>query len=320
MTNIPTSTFEVLRQRLTGQAGELSARIAKLNEARQATFGPQEHKLLATDRITTENNCIPRDMTPLGDHFLFGYNVQVGLRSSLELNDVFAMYRYDPSDHSLHVAPLDMLNDAQFDEDFHNLYRYYKNTTFAKFHRVGAHLYLVFQVGKKANDIKAFKFVVRKNTLTYEGNRFDHEVVFPPKHEFRLTRTNRDMQRREPFSMLSLADRVFVSIQEGKLQFRIEDNTPAGKIILSEKLDLHDQTLDDISCAFSELGEVMVISVLPYQEAKERWYVVNVKRGNIHRIDAIGESAVMLPDQHGIIFPQGYYLETDTAKVFDHGH
>ncbi|MFK7968770.1 MAG: DNA repair ATPase, partial [Bacteroidia bacterium] len=237
MTNIPTSTYKVLQQRLEGHTQELQSRIAQLNAARKETFGAQENKLLANDRITTENNCIPRDMTPIGDHFLFGYNVQIGLRSSLDLSDVFAVYRYDPSDHGMHLANLDILSDPGFDEDFHNLYRYYKNTTFAKFHRVGAHLYMVFQVGKQANDIKSFKFVVKENQLEYIGNRFDHEVTFPPEHEFRFTRTNRDMQRREPFSMLSLADRVFVSISGGMLEFRVDDNTEAGQKILEEKVD-----------------------------------------------------------------------------------
>ena len=47
-----------------------------------------------------------------------------------------------------------------FDEEFHNLYKYYKDTVFSKFAVIGPFLFMVFQIGKSAGDIK---------TLTAQG-------------------------------------------------------------------------------------------------------------------------------------------------------
>ena len=79
---------------------------------------------------------------------------------------------------------LDLLADSRFEEDFHNLYKYYKSTVFAKFALIGPHLFMVFQVGKSAKDVKTFKWAFSDEGLTYLGNRFDHEFRYPQQHEF----------------------------------------------------------------------------------------------------------------------------------------
>src|SRR5262249_44328364 len=84
-------TYEILRARMVAQGVDLRARLAKLNVSRQAVFGAIPTALIATERLTTENNCTPRDMRQIGGgKFIFGYNVQLGLRSETQLTDVFA--------------------------------------------------------------------------------------------------------------------------------------------------------------------------------------------------------------------------------------
>ena len=140
------STYDIVKKRLQGQADELRNRLNQLNDLRREVFGSRDMVLLANDRITTENNCIPRDMVALGNHFIFGYNVHMGLRTEIKLNDVFSMYRFDPSDHSFHQENLDLINDQKFDEEFHNLYKYYKGTVFSKFAVIGPFLSWFFKL------------------------------------------------------------------------------------------------------------------------------------------------------------------------------
>src|SRR6187455_569273 len=86
-------TYEILRARLATHGAELRARLEKLNAARQEVFGSIATALLATERVTTKNNCTPRDIISIGGgRFLLGYNVHVGLRSEIKLEDVFAVY------------------------------------------------------------------------------------------------------------------------------------------------------------------------------------------------------------------------------------
>ena len=72
-------TYEVLRNRLRDAAADLRTRLARLNEARAEVFGNIETVLISTERVTTEHNCVPRDLVSIGNQFLFGSNVQCGL-------------------------------------------------------------------------------------------------------------------------------------------------------------------------------------------------------------------------------------------------
>lgn len=197
-THLDAGTYEVLRGRLREAAGEIRSRVAALNKARAEVFGNIETRLLETVRVTTEHNCMPRDMVAIGDRFLFGYNVQFGLKSETHLADVFAVYRF--ADHQFHSEPLTaLLADPQFERDFRELYRFYKGTSLAKFFSAGPFLYLVFRVGKTPKDIKAFKWRLpvggEDRPLEYIDSRSEHEVRFPPQHEFEWKRTTRDQHR-----------------------------------------------------------------------------------------------------------------------------
>ena len=181
------STYEIIRNRLAAHGKELRERLDRLNHARKEVFGAIETALLGTERITTEHNCIARDMAAIGSKFIFGYNVHLGLKTETELSDVFAVY--DFQDGQFHAQPLDMLRNERFEREFREVYRYYKNAVFAKFFRAGPHLYMVFRVGKNVTDIKTFKWLVQGDQLVYVDNRSDHEVRYPPQHEFEWVRT-----------------------------------------------------------------------------------------------------------------------------------
>ena len=148
-------TYEIIRSRLAGFGAELRKRLGHLNAERQSVFGAVETALVATERVSTAHACIPRDMVPIdNDQFLFGYNVQFGLKSTTALADVFAIYRHGPETHVFTDAGLSLLSVEPFASDFSYLYKYYRETGFLKFHRIGVHLYMVFQVGKSVNDVK----------------------------------------------------------------------------------------------------------------------------------------------------------------------
>ena len=139
-------TYEVLRGRLLKHIDDLQKRLGNLNKARKEVFGSIETSLLSTERITTGNNCVSRDMIPIGNSFILGYNVHIGLRMETNIADVFSIYKYE--NHQFHAQDLTLVNDARFEEDFKNLYKYYKQTEFVKFARVGTFLYMVFRIGK----------------------------------------------------------------------------------------------------------------------------------------------------------------------------
>ena len=80
-TALASGTYEVLRNRLREASADLRKRFSSLNEARAAVFGNLETRLLTTTHVTTEHNCIPRDIFASDGIVLLGYNVQFGLKT-----------------------------------------------------------------------------------------------------------------------------------------------------------------------------------------------------------------------------------------------
>ena len=309
------STYEVIRNRLETHGDDLKQRLSQLNEARRDVFGSIETKLVNTQRITTDNNCIPRDIVPVGDCFVFGYNVHLGLRSETNLADVFAVHRFDGEE--FHIEPLDLISEERFVEDFRQLYKYYKHTQFSKFQVIGPHLFMVFQVGKSTTDIKSFKWLIGDDGITYIDNRSDHEVVFPAQHEYSWVRTHRDLHRSGEHPHISIDDRVFVETVGGDLTIKIEDNTDDGEGIYSEPVEDPDQTLDDAEIFYATVGNIILMKVRPYKEKDFRYLIFNEKTQTANRLDAIEDACVLLPEDHGLIFSNGYYLQTGEFKTFD---
>lgn len=312
-------TYEVLRRRLLTHGGELRTRLDSLNHSRQEVFGSVEPSLVATERISTEYNCIARDIVAIGGgKLLFGYNVQMGLKSVTEVEDVFGFYQYDAEGHHFGALEGGPLEDPEFREDFSYLYKYYRETIFVKFMVIGAHLYMAFRVGKSVEDVKCFKFLIKGHgELRYIGNRFDHEYQFPPQQDFEWKRAHRGMFREGLHPHISIEDRVFVETVGGDLTIKIEDNTESGEGIYEEAVANDDQTLDDAEILYAIVGSLILLRILPYQEKDYRHLVYNEKTKTVTRIDSINDACVLLPEDHGIIFSDGYYLQTGETKRFD---
>ena len=307
--------YEVIRNRLTTLGNELEQRLDRLHQERREVFGTIDLSLLATERITTAHNCIARDMAAFGDRLLLGYNVQFGLKIETAPEDVFAVYAY--RDGSFSAADSEFLNDARFQSDFRELYRYYKQTTFAQFAVIGPHLHMVFRIGKSASDIKTFKWLAQDDRLQYLDNRSEHECRFPNQHAFEWKRTQREAHQVGPHPHISIEDRLFVETVGGDLTIKIENNTQSGEGIYAEPVENADQTLDDAEIHYAILGSIILLKIRPYQERAYRYIAYNEKAQQAHRLDAIETSCVLLPDDHGIIFSRGYYLQSGECKVFE---
>ena len=312
------STYDVLHARLQQQAQHLRERLDKLNARRKEVFGSIETELVGTDRITTPHNCVPRDMVAVGNRLLFGYNVRFGLKTEIDLSDVFALYRFDGE--TFHEVPLDTIRSPEFEKDFRDLYRFYKHTTFAKFFHKGPNLYLKFRVGRDVDDFKAFKFATEaadvNPRLAYLDNRSDHEVRYPRQQEFDWTPATREMHRPGKHPHIAIDDTLFVETIGGDLTIKVEDNTETGRGIYSEPVDHRDQTLDDAEIAYVRHGHLYLLRIRPYQEKAFRYFVFNTKLQQVIRQDALGAACVLLPEDHGLAFPNGYYLATGEHQTF----
>ncbi|MCQ8104020.1 DNA repair ATPase [Methylomonas sp. SURF-2] len=314
--------FEVIRKRLEQQGQALQAKIDGLNASRAAEFGQTELKIIGRVRVRTENNCVPRDMVRVGQHLmLFGYNVFLGLKQETQVEDVFSLYKLVETEDGLDVEPQNpqhgFLHEASFVADFQELYRYYKNTRLLSLHVSAERLLAVFQIGLKLEDIRVFRWQIDDDKISYIDNRGERDLPRHPAHDFEWTPTRREDHVAGKHPHVSILDQVFVETVGGDLTVKVENNTEDGLGIYREPVEDQHQSLADADIAYAKLGTVILLKIRPYRENDYRFLVFNTLTQSVERIDAIGFSCVQLPEDHGLIFPGGYYLQNGETKVFE---
>lgn len=312
--------YEIIRRRLESQADELGRRARALNERRLEVFGGTEIALVGNERIRTENNCVPCDIVDVGGRLLFGYNVFIGLKTQTRVEDVFNVHEFTSEDGSFAFEPAEaaFLQDPGFVRDFDELYQYYRETRLLQLRRVGAKLLAVFRIGAVETDVKVFRWRVHLDgRAEYIDNRGERDNVFPPSHDFEWQLTTRENHVTGRHPHVSILDEVFVETVGGDLTVKVEDNTEDGHGVYRELVDDADQALHDADIRYARVGTLILLKIRPYREEHWRYLVFNTRTRDVHRIDAIGEACVSLPEDHGIIFPGGYVLRDGEAKTFD---
>jgi antitoxin component of RelBE/YafQ-DinJ toxin-antitoxin module len=116
---------------------------------------------------------------------------------------------------------------------------------------------------------------------------------------------------------LNILDKVFVETVGGDLTIKVENNTEDGLGIYRETVEDKTQSLDDASVFYASVGNLILLKIRPYREDQWRHLIFNTLIQTVLRIDKIGQSCVQLPENHGIIFPGGYYLNTGEYKTFE---
>jgi MoxR-like ATPase len=315
-------SYELLKKRLADLGGVLQQKTGALNAARLQAFGRAEQTLLWRTRARTENNCTARDIVRIGDLLLFGYNVFIGLRKETQVGDVFALYRLAPQDgaEELEAVPLagSFLDDPRFAADFRELYAYYKQASLIQLRVHQQKLLAAFQIGQQLHDLRVFRWSLENDgSVRYIDNRGERDMALPPSHDFEWTAVSRDDHVAGRHPHVNILDTVFVETVGGDLTVKVENNTETGLGIYAEPVEDPNQSLADAEIAYARLGSLILLRVRPYREQVERFLVYNARNQTVQRIDAIGQSCVQLPEDHGIVFPGGYYLRSGEFKRFD---
>ncbi|MBO6213445.1 DNA repair ATPase [Algoriella sp.] len=306
--------YEIIRKRLLTQKEALSEQLSKLNNERKEVFNSTNFVLKANQRITTENTCVARGIIAFDQLCIFGYNVHFGLRTDIQLSDVFSIYQFQ--EHQFLPQNLDLIYDQNFVSDFQNLYKYYRDSIFSKFRKTDNYLYMIFQTSKNAQDLKAFKWLIKDGQLIYQDDRSIHEVKKADQYDFDWNKTSLEDRRLGKHPHISILDKVFIEAIGGDITFKIEDNTDSGKGIYTEKVTNIDQQLDDAEYYYADLGNLIAIKIKPFQE-DFRSFIFNVRTKEVINIPALLDSAILLPDNQGLIFSNGYYLQNGTHHIFE---
>ena len=325
------NAYELIKKRLTEQGSRLEQQTATLNNSRLEEFGSTQMQVIARTRIRTEYNCVAQDMVQVGDYLLFGYNVFMGLKRASNIKDVLSLYRLNEpvgNEEEYQLEEVDLkgtfLAQDAFVQDFNELYRYYKQTRLIQITVKDSKLLLAFQIGERITDIRVFRFALdfsqgtpESAQVAYVDNRGERDIELPPAYDFDWIETTRDQMVNGKYPHMNILDTIFVETVGGDLTIKIEDNTQSGQGIYSEPVNDRTQSLTDAEIAYAKVGSLILLKILPYREEDYRYFVYNTLTEAVLRLDAIGQSCVQLPEDHGIMFPGGYYLQTGEYKLFE---
>ncbi len=315
-------SYELIRGRLMGHVDALESGINEINAERQTLFGQTAMEVVSRVRVRTENNCVPRDIVRVGDRILFGYNVFIGLKRETQVADVFAAYRMESSDEGFEITPeaeCDFLTDESFLRDFRDLYAYYKSANLARMQVIGPDLYVTFRIGEAEDDVRVFHWhVERDGSVRYVDDRAERAIPTPARHPFEWLKVGRDdLVSRAGQAAYSLNDQLFVEIGGTQLRFKLEDNTETGAVLFTDQLEDGNQALDDADIRYREISGLVLVRVLPYGEELHRFYVFDPISEVLERHDEIGHTVRELPEDHGVLFPGGYYLTGVGSRRFE---
>jgi len=314
--------YDVLRRRLDEQGSRLRGVVETLNTRRLQEFGDSRMEAIGRLRIRTEHNSVGRDIVQVGDLLLFGFNVYMGLKATTSVADVFGIHRLVETGEGYDVAPVDIaasfLADGAFQRDFNELYSYYKDARLLQLIVRDGRLLMAFQIGLKNTDVRVFRWTLTADgEVNYLDARGERDIVLPPPFDFEWTRATKDMEVSGRHPHLNILDTLFVETIGGDLTLKVENNTESGAGVYSEPVEDRTQSLDDAQIEFARVGSLILLKVLPYRESAWRGLVYNTQTGKVTRLDAIVQACIQLPEDHGIIFPGGYYLQNGEHKAFD---
>ena len=317
-------SYEVIRRRLLERATELGSRAEALNHKRKQLFGGGELSLVATERVRTENNCTPRDVVSVDGQLLFGFQVFIGLKTETRVQDVVSLFKFHKSETGFDLSqqpfegPGAFLADPEFDKQFREAFRYFKDARLLQLMRTESRLLMAVQIGATVADAKIFRFSIdAKGHVSFMDARGEDDFKTPRRHPFEWTQARREDQVSGPHPHVNVLNEVFVETVGGDLTVKIENNTQDGQGVYREPVQDPNQTLDDADIAYARVAGLILLKIKPFREPQTRYLVYNPRTQSGLRADGLGVACVELPEDHGLIFPGGYYLTSGEHKLFD---
>ena len=216
-------------------------------------------------------------------------------------------------------GPGAFVTDEAFVKELRDTFKYYsKDARLLRLKRTDTRLLACVQIGATVRDAKTFRWAIDSaGRLTYMDARGDEEIQPPAQHDFTWTQTRREDQVSGAHPHINILDMVFVETIGGDLTIKVENNTKDGKGIYREPVDDSNQTLDDADVSWAQVGQLILLKIKPFREEDYRYLVFDTRGKRVVRVDAIGLSCHELPEDHGIVFPGGYYLQSGEHKLFE---
>ena len=205
-------------------------------------------------------------------------------------------------------------------KEFATLFRYYKDARLLQLRRTETRLLAVFQIGAGVRDVKVFRWAIDAHGPRHVHGRSRRRgrPRRPRRTTSTWTPTTRDDQVAGPHPHFNILDTVFVETVGGDLTIKVENNTKDGRGIYASRSTTRTRRSTTRDIAYAKVGGLILLQ----DQAVPRRGVALPRLQHAHqaactRVDAIGQACHELPEDHGIVFPGGYYLQSGEHKIFD---
>ena len=262
-------SYDIIKSRLIEQGKSLGEKTHSLNELRKKEFGGSKNEILTKIKVRTSNNCVPIDMAQVNGQLLVGYQVNIGLKSTVEVSDIFNLYNISNEKDDMKLEEVSIqgtfLTDPEFVKSFNELMTYYKGNQLVQVSRKQDYLYICFQIGSQYNDRKVYKWHITDKGAVYVSDRANEEFSNIDSHCFKWIETTREnhVLGKEPH--VSILDKVFVETVGGDLTIKVEDNTEDGLGIYNEPVKDQKQVLEDADIFYAELKDLIIMKIQTLQ-------------------------------------------------------
>lgn len=314
--------YDVLKNRLSQQGTELATLVGNFNEQRTQIFGKSQNEVIAKVNVHTENRCTPIDIAKVNDLILIGYDVTLGLKQTPEISDMLLLYKMQEKTGEYSIEAISseesFLQDPRFKQSFTELFTYYKEAKLVKVKSDAHRIYIAFQIGQFITDLKVFRFEIGAHqTVRYLDDQGHHDIYNESQSDISWIETSRSDHIAGIHPHINILDTLFVETVGGDLTVKIENNTETGLGIYSEAVMDQHQLLSDADISYAQISEFILLKIRPHREKAFRYLLFNRLTEQVIRLDALGHACKLLPEDHGLIFSNGYALASGETRLFN---
>ncbi|QMU77810.1 DNA repair ATPase [Streptacidiphilus sp. PB12-B1b] len=301
-------TEQVLRARLAERAAELGRQAAELNTRRQLAFGSRGLELAGAVRPRTAGAATGCGLVAVRPGVLL-----LGTSAPELAEGLLSLHALDGSPLEPSAVP-GLLDDERFHRDLAELLRYFRGARLAELVRTAAgRLLAVFRTGENEGDIRVLRWQLTERQAEYLDNHGERDLPRPPAFELPWAATGRDQHDRGRIRIDGGEGAVTVAATGGSLTVRA---VPGDRTLFQEPVDDPLQSLADAAVAHASAGPLLLLRIRPYNEAADRYLVVNTRTWSVRRQDSLGLGVRLLPAEQGLIFPGGYELADGSHRAF----
>lgn len=317
------NSLDVIKRRIKEKTNSLKDSIQLLNDERNAEYKSSELALLKTLNIKTELTSNIVDMVKVNDCIIFGYKIPKNSSQILLVDNILSSFKLNSIENaSLEEIGLKQspIYSSKFEADVNNLLKFYTNAEILQFVKTDSNLFISFKIGQKESDLKVFYWDVVGNDLVYKGE-YSGTSLFSniSKLEFSWKQLGRERFISGDCPLVNINDSIFVGNTNGFIRIKNKSTTDniEKDTILKKELKDSRQSLENASFSYHQVESLFLIKVQPYKE-NAYYFIVDTITDTAIEADGLGYAGVMLPENAGIIYSNGYYLKDGGFKKYEH--